>query len=1296
MTSKESRPVLRGLVGSNAHPATQLIDFLAVLFGYAISGERTLETFYIYVSCPVVLQSSNRAIQALLTQNTSAFLATTNDLGSCAVPYQRILTAYMIGGVVLVGAVAVVIYWLFPIWNLWRGKLVPLSVEDSPELMTYLIALCREAQLTRQPSFVCNPFNRTVTGLAFGRIGRYYIALSGGLITLFSTDRPSFRIIVLHELAHLRNADVNKTYFAIASWWAFVLVALVPFAALSVISAVKSVADFHLLLNETWRVLVMVVFIFLVLAATLRAREFYADARAAVWENSANSLLRVLTKLEMPKNRWPGVTHLHPDPRERGLTLNEPDHLFRVGFWEALGLGIAIGIAAPNVLDLVNALFYSLPQITFSSIPNWQTFGAALILAPLIAVAAGLNTWRTTFAALLQGRTPRGIGRAGLCIGIGLFLGTFLPLSASTVVSSLTNTLFLFILSLPWAVVVLLSLFLFLRWIAAGISPWLAVITSSHSPRPLYIINLGIASCILIVVLVQLFLFRLIVTEIAGLLSTSTDLLSGFTVVTGFSILLLIYNTLLSPGVFVAFVCLWAFPLAVWFWRKDLKTTGGPIWAFLDASSPQNVALPNQSDFRLRFALMIGLAGGLAYCALLLGSRIMLHLGLSDAVRSTADAKNSFYYAQVVLAVLIQMGVGAIGAARIRRLGWAHGFYAAFIAGCVMTIGMVGLTQLSYCADILAFGPGHSCTESVGWEYSSFTFSWIVNGGALLVLPVVVSLSALTSRLRRPHREIVISHEGRYLMICSYCGAQNRETASFCQTCGKRMEGKRANQIHPPIFQGTLLFLAGSLAGRSFSISPPVTTLGSDPRNTIVIPDPAVAAFHARLVLTGSGWVIELLTTQSMLMVNQTQARQQLLRNQDVIRLGSATVFRYDLNMGRPQYPQPPVPPTQSPPQGQGWQPQPLTQRQQLSNRPLLSRRAVLIGGAALVGGLLLVVGSGKIISSFTRPQPFQHVALGTHLVTYHGHDAPVLTVAWSPDSNRIASGANSYDPTVRVWNALDGTTVYTYTHYVLSPGYNDAVESLAWSPGGMRIVTTGNTGDAHVWDASNGGNDTILELPSTLSINTVNQVVWSPDGQRIAAACSGIDATDNNIGTVLLWDAGNAKALTSYTVQSLNPGINSVAWSPDSTRIAAAVGNTVQVLEVSNWHTIFTYPGNNNLVSQVAWSPDGTMIASCVRSTGSGEAPTVQVWNASNGSNVSIYLKHQGDIWTVTWSPDSKRVVSGGDDWKVHVWNAADASQVYVYSAHSDGVNQVAWSPDGTRIASASSDQTVQVWVAG
>jgi Zn-dependent protease with chaperone function len=175
-------------------------------------------------------------------------------------------------------------------------------------------------------------------------------------VTLFSTDRASFRAIVLHELAHLRNADVNKTYFAIATWWAFVIVALVPFTAFDIISAARFGEDRYLFLNDAWRVLVMAVLVFLVLRATLRAREFYADVRAAIWENSADPLLRVLNRLEMPKKRWQRVTHVHPDPRERGRTLNETDRLFRMGLWDALGFGLAIGIAAPNVLALVKSL----------------------------------------------------------------------------------------------------------------------------------------------------------------------------------------------------------------------------------------------------------------------------------------------------------------------------------------------------------------------------------------------------------------------------------------------------------------------------------------------------------------------------------------------------------------------------------------------------------------------------------------------------------------------------------------------------------------------------------------------------------------------------------------------------------------------------------------------------------------------------------------------------------------------------------------------------------------------------
>jgi Zn-dependent protease with chaperone function len=201
-----------------------------------------LQELLVTASC--ALRQTRNSVLAISALNVPALQISTDAVRQCAIPYHRVETTYMIGGVVLVGAVAVVIYWLFPFWNLWRGKLVPLSTEDSPELMTYLAELYREAQLARPPSFVCNPFNQTITGLAFGRVGRYYVALSGGLVTLFSTDRAGFRAIVLHELAHLRNADVSKTYFAIATWWAFVMVALIPFAVISAVGFAKNPDDF--------------------------------------------------------------------------------------------------------------------------------------------------------------------------------------------------------------------------------------------------------------------------------------------------------------------------------------------------------------------------------------------------------------------------------------------------------------------------------------------------------------------------------------------------------------------------------------------------------------------------------------------------------------------------------------------------------------------------------------------------------------------------------------------------------------------------------------------------------------------------------------------------------------------------------------------------------------------------------------------------------------------------------------------------------------------------------------------
>lgn len=144
-------------------------------------------------------------------------------------PLASRLISWAIAGIAVVLGLATVIYWIYPTWKIQKDKLEPLKAEEVPDVANDLAELCRGAGLSRHPVFLWNPLHCAVGGLAFGRIGYYCIALSGGLVLLFYTDRAAFRAILRHELAHLRNQDINKTYFAVAVWWAFVVAALLPY-----------------------------------------------------------------------------------------------------------------------------------------------------------------------------------------------------------------------------------------------------------------------------------------------------------------------------------------------------------------------------------------------------------------------------------------------------------------------------------------------------------------------------------------------------------------------------------------------------------------------------------------------------------------------------------------------------------------------------------------------------------------------------------------------------------------------------------------------------------------------------------------------------------------------------------------------------------------------------------------------------------------------------------------------------------------------------------------------------------
>jgi eukaryotic-like serine/threonine-protein kinase len=120
--------------------------------------------------------------------------------------------------------------------------------------------------------------------------------------------------------------------------------------------------------------------------------------------------------------------------------------------------------------------------------------------------------------------------------------------------------------------------------------------------------------------------------------------------------------------------------------------------------------------------------------------------------------------------------------------------------------------------------------------------------------------------------------------------------------------------------------------------------------------------------------------------------------------------------------------------------------------------------------GRHLVSGTGDSISN-GHGDHLVHVwdtTSGKVIYTYRGHQDEVAAVAWSPDGKRIASaGGNPVypttrdgDTTVQIWDAFTGNNVLTYH------GHNKIVFSVAWSPEGSRIASASRDMTVQVWKA--------------------------------------------------------------------------------------------------------------------------------------------------------------------------------------------------------------------------------------
>jgi putative peptide zinc metalloprotease protein len=86
-------------------------------------------------------------------------------------------------------------------------------------------------------------------------------------------------------------------------------------------------------------------------------------------------------------------------------------------------------------------------------------------------------------------------------------------------------------------------------------------------------------------------------------------------------------------------------------------------------------------------------------------------------------------------------------------------------------------------------------------------------------------------------------------MLCHSCRVHVRRDFPYCLHCGTPRRGVKTTQFTAP-----QLVLG---AGRNVSLTKPVTTIGRNPDNDVVLDDASVSRYHARVVRTEHGFTVE-------------------------------------------------------------------------------------------------------------------------------------------------------------------------------------------------------------------------------------------------------------------------------------------------------------------------------------------------------------------------------------------------------------------------------------------------------
>ena len=276
-------------------------------------------------------------------------------------------------------------------------------------------------------------------------------------------------------------------------------------------------------------------------------------------------------------------------------------------------------------------------------------------------------------------------------------------------------------------------------------------------------------------------------------------------------------------------------------------------------------------------------------------------------------------------------------------------------------------------------------------------------------------------------------------------------------------------------------------------------------------------------------------------------------------------------------------------------------------------------------------------------------------MIQFDGHTAPVYSLAFSPDSSRLASADKG--GSVRLWDAggehVSVQSQSQAAHHRLS---------LSWAPSGRNLV--GGGGDDLYQITAAGESVDLRPKPVLKPVVDVGHL--SDDllavGGGIGVHLFDLPKREARRGTqieqkgvrrlavhpptkTVAWTTGEHR-LRVWKITSpdkldvpLGKQSSAVAVSNDGAVIAVGVDYSIRLFRIGTRHADREFTGHTGRVSGVAFCADGRTLASCSWDG------TVRVWDLATGQETTRFPLSVGQLQSIAASPDGTRLAVSGVD---------------------------------------------------